>query len=367
MNRTRLFAFVLIVASAACGGSNPPAVDASSIGTRAVATAPPANQGPPPGVLSALDVKNLTVMSNVGAALVGDDPVLREFGGMLYIVNSADGDNVTLVDAVTLQLVDQVATGASSNPQDVAVVGNKLYVPSLGTAGVVVATRGSATTTTIDLSTAVGDPDGKPDCVSAYLVGTDLYVACDQLDAMLNPRGPGKIVIVDTTTDTVKTTLTLPVANPQNQLVPLGTDLVIATAPSFTDYSTGCLVRVSTSGTPSTSCLLQNSVVNGFQAHTTASADGKTLWMAVSNFAPVTFDQTGTLMSYTVASSQVSAALSPAGEFVTDVASCPDGSVVYADRTGAGGLRVFKGAAELTTAELSVGLPPGFGNDLVCY
>ena len=67
-------------------------------------------------------------------------------------------------------------------------VGNKLYVPTFGTAGVVVMTAPASTTTTIDLDGALGDPDGKPDCISAYAVGTDLYVACELLDDATSRR-----------------------------------------------------------------------------------------------------------------------------------------------------------------------------------
>jgi hypothetical protein len=41
---------------------------------------------------------------------------------------------------------------------------------------------------------------------------------------------------------------------------------------------------------------------------------------------------------------------------------------VVADGTfGTSGLRVYKDSAELTTAPLAIGLPPTFGNAVVCY
>ena len=49
-----------------------------------------------------------------------------------------------LIDA----LVAQLGTGAGSNPQDVAMVGNTLYVPALGTAGVVAIVSASRTPST---------------------------------------------------------------------------------------------------------------------------------------------------------------------------------------------------------------------------
>ena len=85
-------------------------------------------------------------------------------------------------------------------------LGNKLYVPTLGTNGVTVLTRGSTVAHQIDLS--ADDPDGKPDCNSVYLVGTLLYVSCDLLDGF-PPVRPGKVYIVDTATDRVKPGLTV--------------------------------------------------------------------------------------------------------------------------------------------------------------
>src|SRR5687768_860161 len=131
------------------------------------------------GIMSKLEVDTLTMRQNLGTVVQGD-PALREIDGKLYIINRFSGNNITILDGKTLAFEEQLSTGANSNPQDVAVVGNKLYVPAMGTAGVVVLTRGSAATTTIDLSSldTMGMNDGTPDCVSAYAVGTKVFVAC---------------------------------------------------------------------------------------------------------------------------------------------------------------------------------------------
>src|SRR5262249_12324940 len=103
-----------------------------SVAARAVVVAGDFNPGHP-GVLRTYDPATGMVHSNAGPALaVGDDPVLRHFGHELFIVNRADGNNVTILDDRTLAFADQLGTGAGSNPQDVAVVGDKLYVPTYG-------------------------------------------------------------------------------------------------------------------------------------------------------------------------------------------------------------------------------------------
>ena len=375
MNRTLASALLVL---AACGDNNI-APDArahpdSSSGDGAVAmplavvVAPPLNFGPPPGILSRLDVATLEVRQNVSAGIVGGDPILRRIDDTLYIINR-DLNNVTVLDAKTFFFLDQIGTGASSNPQDVAVVGNKLYIPALGTAGVVVGTRGSAVTTTIDLHTILGDGDGKPDCVSAYAIGTDVYVACGVL-AGFSATVNGKIAVIDSTTDTVRTSFSMPVKNPQNLFVrsPMTSafagDLLIPTL-DFNTTTNGCVVRVTPGASPTAACAIQNADLGGAPTHLDV-LDGPLPMV----FLAVTSDFTeGRLRAFDMQTTSLwSGSVSAATEAIRDVATCPDGKIVVTDVTGSGGLRVYTSAGtELTTAALPIGLPPGFGNGLVCY
>src|SRR5262245_39594662 len=147
---TTVIRIVLLVSTlgsmlAACGDngtSKMTTADATPPMSRAVVVAGDFIAGNP-GVLSTLDPISRTVTKNVGPAMaVGHDPILRHIGNELFIINRADGNNITIVDDESFALVEQLGTGASSNPQDVAVLGNKLYVPTFGTKGVTVLTRG---------------------------------------------------------------------------------------------------------------------------------------------------------------------------------------------------------------------------------
>lgn len=377
MNRTLV---LVLLSLAACGKKQLPSIpiDAAPDAAMAPGDAPPpqpfaaavAGDFMSTGVFSTLDVPSLSVTKNAVAGVAGDDPFLRHYGNELYIINRAGGDNVTILNAQTLALEEQLATGASSNPQDVAVVGNKLYVPALGTAGVVVLTRGSSATKTIDLSTAVGDPDGKPDCVSAYAVGSDVYVACGLLDASFKPRGPGQVAVIDTATDTVRTTVALPFANPQNMFVRAapggmyGDDLLISLVPDFQNYATGCFAWVKAGATPTSGCAVTNQQLRGFVDHADVDASGQ-LWLAAAAY-DASFNQSGKLVSMSNAGA-LGTPVSASGEVIVDVAACPDGSIVAGDAAmNAAGLRVFANGAERTTAALPFGLSPG-GNGIVCY
>lgn len=324
------------------------------------------------GIVSRLDLATLDMQTNAVAGVATSDPVIRHLGDKLYVVNRYVGENVTILDAKTLAPVDQISTGAGSNPQDVAVVGDKLYVPAMGTTGVVVLQGGH--TTTIDLGTLLGDPDGKPDCISAYAVGTKVFVACSLLDQNFMARGPGKIAVIDATTDQA-TALALPEKNPAGFLQKspdtsvFHGDLLISTVPSFDVYNMGCVARVPVDGTTAPTCAtdLTNSALGGFVNGIAVGADAK-LYLAVvvdKNFATTSgklraFDMSaGTLMP---------TAMSGATEQITDLAACPDGNIVTIDSTmNANGVRVFKDGTERTTMPLSLGLPPIFGSGVVCY
>ena len=79
------------------------------------------------GILSTVDIDKLDVVQNAVTGVAGNDPYLRQIGSDLLIVNRSTGNNVTILDTKTLALREQLATGAGSNPQDVAVKGNKLH------------------------------------------------------------------------------------------------------------------------------------------------------------------------------------------------------------------------------------------------
>lgn len=317
------------------------------------------------GVFSAIDVRAGTVAPNALAGVAGGDPFLRAIGDEVLIVNRDSGENVTVLGGTPLALVDQFATGGGSNPQDVAVVGGKLYVPVLGGSGVVAIDRATHAIHPIAIA---GDPDGKPDCVSAAAVGTKVYVACGLLDETFTPRGDGLVAVIDSTTDTVIATTGLASANPVGVFAHAADgSLLIGTAPSFTDFSTGCLVRVEPSDTrPAASCVVSNAQLGGLANHVDVGPTGDIV-VAVTGFAPDFSSQFGKLRMIDRATFAPGAVMSKDGQQIDDVAVCGDGYVVAADGTmGHSGVRIFKDGQETTTAPLDIGRPTGFGNNLVC-
>jgi hypothetical protein len=375
MTRSAIATTLLTAVLAGCAGTTgtPREGDPGNAALRAVVVAGDFTAGDP-GVLSTLDVPRREVRTNAGPALaIGDDPVLRHVGHELFIVNRADGNNVTVLDDQTLALVEQLGTGNGTNPQDVAVVGDRLYVPTYDTAGVTVVNRGTGDTRVIDLS--ADDPDGRPNCESVYRVGTDVYVACQLLDENFAPRGLGKVYVIDTATDAVRASMTLGHPNPFSLLeqVPAGAphagDLVVGTV-LFSD-NTGCVELVVPGVAPSApGCLVDNAALGGyasrigFQVDTTGAA---AVFVVPAPFVP---DQPlrSDLRPLALSGTAVAPALNSPGELVNDAAVCPSGAIVVADTTfGASGLRVFAAGSEQTTAVLDTGMSPGSTHGLDCF
>jgi hypothetical protein len=362
--------FVLVTA-AACGNTS----DSTPIPSMSSAFVAAGDFMPGhPGTLAAIDTKTAAVTENAApAGSVGDDPTLRLFGGEVFVINRSDGNNITILDAKTHGLVEQLATGAGSNPQDVAIKGDKLYVPTFQGKGLVVLTRGSTDIAQIDLS--ADDPDGEPNCVTAYTVGNDVYVACELLDPNFSPRDNGKIYVIDTATDTVKHTVAMQTKYPLSWFAKLPTgELVIGTDDYSTTFGTnniapGCIEKITTGASPaSAGCILTNMDAGGNIGRIDVQAlsgEHTMLWMTIA--AP-DFSQLA-LWSYDVTGKALAAApASPASELIVDLAACPDGSLAVSDEAmNASGLRLYKAGVEVTTAALPVGLDTKSYNALACY
>lgn len=362
MTRHALVASILFSLGAAACGDDPSGPDLTLPGAAIVS-----GDFASTGVLSAVLMDSLVVAPDAVAGVAGSDPVIRRVGDELLIVNRSGGDNVTVVDAETLALVDQYALGAGANAQDVAVVGDKLYLPGLGTAGVVVVDRNDPENpTTIDLS-ALDAADGMPDCVAAHAVGTQVYVACGLLDQFV-PSGNGQLAVIDTADDSVETTIELPAPNPWNWFSEVDGDLYLTLQPAFNATDAGCLARITTGAAPTAECAVTSEDLDGF-VNRAVEVDGQLL-AAVTRFNTDFTESFGKLVWIDVSGGTVGDSLTPDTVIAQDVAVC-HGSVFLTDKAaGADGIRVYAldgdAASETTTSPLDIGLPPRFENGIAC-
>ncbi|HKE13476.1 MAG TPA: hypothetical protein VKB80_01310 [Kofleriaceae bacterium] len=383
----------LAIALSACGDDNAPgsAADAGGDGAGSEADASPAPDSGAPasatafavatdfftaGVASTVSVPGLEVHADAIEGVASTDPVVRLQGDRLFVINRFGQDNVTILDAARVSLVDQISTGAGSNPQDVAQVGDRLYVAALGAPGILVldpARPDAGVVDTIDLSDLDPD-DGLPDCGSVVALGDQIVAVCGILgdDAMQTPRGPGVVALIDGARGELIDTAPLTQIRPFGlvQGAPSGDAVLIATVDSFAQpASGGCVERVAVGpGTiESDGCVVNNADLGGFVSALAWSRAGDQFWITVTtSFDPEDGGAHGDLVSVPAGGgTPVTADL--ADDFrPMDLAICPTGHLVVSDATR--GVRVLAPGAdrELTSAPLDIGLPP-VSNGLVCY
>ncbi|MEZ4361754.1 MAG: hypothetical protein R3B48_16315 [Kofleriaceae bacterium] len=319
------------------------------------------------GVLSVIDATDGAVRQNAVAGAAGADPVIRKLGDELFVVNrfGPTGSNVTVLDARSLAVTHQLSTGTNSNPQDVAVAGDELFLPALETAGVVVLQR-NGVRSLIDLSGL--DPDGKPDCSSIYAVDDKLIIVCGLLENFSVVRDAA-VVLYDPKTKEVRTSA-LAARNPVGflQATPadsvFGGELLVATA-DYADPTSQCVVRIDPR-TGASRCALANADLGGIASRLEVAAEQGVLFVT-----PTYYDGPalrGALRPVDLSSGAIGASLSAPTQAISDLGACPDGTLVTADGTfGASGIRLYKDGVEQTTAAVAVGLPPAMQNGIVCY
>jgi hypothetical protein len=379
MTSLRTITFLVLAVSAACGDDSTPAVDggpdpadaagdgatAFAVGTDFVAA----------GIASAIDIPTLDVRQNAVDGVASTDPVVRHADGRVFIVNRFGADNVTVLDASTLELVAQISTGAGSNPQDVAADGDLLYVPTLTGPGMAVldlARPDEGVVDTIDLS-SVDRVDGEPNCHSAVRVGRRLAVVCGVLDENFRPRTRGRVVVIELDGGEVGKPIVLQHRRPFGFALavesgPLSGDLLVSTVPKFLDPAAdGCVERVHIAADPpvGAGCLVENQTLGGYASGMTTGADG-VVWMAVTTgFDPDDFGPVGYAAAWNEAGGTLAEPISGADVRSMDLAACPGGTLAVSDATL--GVRVYSDTGEeLTGAPLDLGLPP-VANGLVCY
>lgn len=320
-----------------------------------------------PGVLATVELGQQGVTTNAApAGAIDSDPLVRPGeNGEVLVINRAT-NNITILGPSgqdRYALVEQLSTGAGSNPQDVAQIGTKLYVPTLSGAGVVVLTRGSAALATIDLS--ADDPDDNPDCSSIYAVGTKLFVACGLLDNFA-PRGVGRVYVIDSATDTVTGSVMMANENPfglfERDPALYGGDLLISSV-DYADNNAGCVERISTGAAPaSNGCVVTNTALGGFANRITFHRGEVVVAVNGNTFPDANLQR--------ISSTGTPAVISPPAQHISDAMGCHDKLVVADQTMGASGVRMYGGAdgvTEVTSAPVDVGLPPKSSHGIVCW
>lgn len=322
-----------------------------------------------PGIMSRVEIIGRTVLPDVVSGVASSDPVLVALADQFVIVNRFGGDNVTIMDREPLQLIAQVSTGAGSNPQDIARLGDAYYVPVFGGAGVaLIDAAADYAVSAIDLS-ALDAFDGQPECYAALQASeTEVIVVCQLLENFAAVK-PG--VVVRLSEGIAPVTGALAEINPNTSLVKtpaashFGGRLLVGASPNFLVPTEGCVLAIDPT-TLANECVIDNADLGGAAIRMMISADEQTLWLAVNRTTDFA-SPSSVLLPLDLATGALGDAISDPAHVITDVATCSDGHVLATDSAaGSKGVRVYFGGAETTSTSLDLGLPPAYTNALAC-
>lgn len=189
-----------------------------------------ANWGDPIGSLATISLASPGIAATGRVTTDGSDAVVRSFGGRIYVVNRFGTDTIQVIDPASFAVIGNysanVAPGAGSNPQDIAVLSDqKAYITRLDAQSdsansddlLIVRPLTGERIGSIDLTPYTTD-DGERLARAAQmvLVGSRLFVCLQDLPAnmLLSADTNGKVVVIDTERDAVTDVIALAGRNP---------------------------------------------------------------------------------------------------------------------------------------------------------
>jgi DNA-binding beta-propeller fold protein YncE len=303
-------------------------------------------------------------------ATPSSDAALRWFGGLLYVVNRFNFDNIQVLDpAAGFATTQQFSVGNGSNPHDIALVSaTKAYVTRYGSPDLwIVNPQTGAHTGTVSMAPFI-DADGIPEMDRLAIRGRRLFVTVQRLDRdnFFVPTDSSQVAVIDLDTDTLVDVdpvaagiqgILLPYQNPGTELVvdPAGW-LLVGCAGDF-GVLDGGVVRIN----PGTLAVAGTEI-------TEAALGGDLGDVAVSSaqrgFAVVSDASFATLLkAYNRSTGAVTGPpiYSTPDFSIADIEVNDRGELWVCDRSpGNPGVRVFDAAtgAALTATPLATGLPP---------
>jgi hypothetical protein len=212
-----------------------------------------ANFTDPIGTLSLLPIEAPRTPA-LNVQTTHSDAIVRSFGNKLYVVNRLGADNVQVVDPDSaFEVTKQFSVGQGTNPQQIIVTEETkgyviLYQPEDNNSDemavddlLVVNPSTGEILKTIDLTPFTTDDGERLARASAMVIVEDrIFVALQDMpsDLSLPPNQPGKIVVIDTTTDSVVDSLILFGRDPIAMDYSAETEKIYVANASFADLNT---------------------------------------------------------------------------------------------------------------------------------
>lgn len=348
---TLIIALTAAATVAACDGANSKTGASSVKGSAFIVTTDRET-----GSFAVVDVSTRAATQNISD--LHSDAVAGYYEGLIYVLNRLSQDNVQVLDpSNNFSTIRQFSTGAGSNPYDIAFASDtKAYVTRYEAAELWIVNPATGEYLgAIDLS-SYADADGMPEMAMLHIKGGRLYVAIQALDrnSYWAPSGASVVAVIDTSTDSVITSIQLPFQNPTGDFIELSDGrLAIACAGNYLAPDGG-LVIIDPVGETAVESALTESLIGGDIGAVALVSD-------TAGFAVITDSSFNTiLIRFDISAGSVETVYETQGFYLEGLAL--NGLELWvADRTAENpGVRIFDAntGAQVTSEPISVGLPP---------
>ncbi len=300
-------------------------------------------------------------------ASISPDAVVRWYGGLVYVVNRMNYDNIQVLDPANgFSVVRQFSVGNGANPHDIEFASpTKAYVTRYELTDLLIVNPSTgARIDSISLA-PFADADGIPEMDHLALRNGRLFVTVQRLDRnnFFTPAGGSQVVVIDASTDTIVDVdpgtpgtqgLLLPAQNPVTELVlDPSWQLVVGCVGSY-GVLDGAIARIHpvalTVATEITEAALGGDI------------NDVATWSATEGFAVVSDASFNTVLkSYRRDLGTSQTMITSNGFFLADIEVNDRGELWVCDADFAHpGIRIFSAQShsELTPSPISTGLPP---------
>ncbi len=312
------------------------------------------------GSLGELDASATPPVFRPDLMVAHSDSTVRTGMGKVFVVGRMGGDYLLAADDETFAVKYQTPLGAGSNPQDVALVSTcKAYVSlyQSATLAVVDPSTGNLLRTAVSLS-EYADADGSPEAAWMAVVDENTVAVAIQNLEDWAPSRSGRILLVDTQTDTVSGAIGLTSRNPFSPLVRVGANtFAVGCVDDFSGNQGG--IEVFDTQARTSRLAVPAAVLGGVP--TDLAMEDENCGYALVN----TPGWESGIRAFCLDGTVGGWLLAPGRYTVTGLALTDDLRLVVADATAsAAGVRLVDVATGTVSERIATPLPPGFTKPL---
>lgn len=308
------------------------------------------------GTFSVMKVSDKSVTKDKG--VIHSDAVAKAFNGLIFVINRYGQDNITVIDPKKdFSVVKQFSVGASTNPQDIAIYKEKMFVTKLASNILdIYSTADFSKVGFIDVS-KYADADGYAEPQNILVYKDKLYLTVLRLDKdkFYAPTDKSLLLVIDPVDLKVEKEVQLGATNPMAGMVlDESNDRFIIAESGVIGANDGRIEFYSVSSGIITQQIITEEALGGDLINIAYSKNKIFTVVSDASFNTI-------LKAYDLGSAQLKTVFETQGFSIAGISIFNDTDLYLCDRDkNKPGLRIFgvDSLSQKTTEPIDTGLPP---------